>query len=1743
LTKKKWQEGSNNNWANDSVFQAKSGGQVFMKDPNKSWMDYYREDQAKKKQEAAKGQVRFREASTASRIQYTNPTYTGNSKNANYKWETQALKDVKMPKHSSRTYNSKFDYLTKQMGLSSAQADDFRKYMDFGEDQSKTKYDKNMYNTDKNGNTLKTSYPEGSSLNTKNDIIDGILSGMSRNAVNAVKYQDKLKAEKAKTAKTAKKSGSQAKQSSDGGGFDLSSLFGGGKASQPHTQTSSYGYDPSQQYQPMNESDVTAPTDKYSKANAVLAQMHQDNTPNPFSSIGDTLLHGVDAVNKGLTTAYDHTLGPVQDWVNRALVNANDQVALGQFKKNVNAKNAPKFVQDAVKAPTNNAQKAADVTGNLAGFAASLALPYKAAGPISKVFATTKYGQAAVRGALANGGLEGTKQLLDEAIHPNDGTFDSRTKDVLLNAALGGAADVGMLGLGQAGSNLLGRMAKTDGPLPSYNGQVADEVLNKLAPKQAGTTNGSSSNIYDNLIKQANPGVKEADNAIAAAQQQKKQLEDEFVKTQLFTPKGPGMPHPQYPTKQVLDTTREQFQHTPQAKQIDEVINSLLGQRESAVNAPASGPIKINDWQSKVQDPTPVPDVSIHSSQDNVQAPVNEPVSPTPTQTPKTETQINEEMVQQAKHFRDMTDNPEEIKALDNLINELTGKKPAVDLKAKEDAFVAEQMKPHYDRQQKQAEAQVKWQQVVKEAKDKIDHIKGTFGKIYVPSHSLEDYPVPKQFLASSKDKHSDDIFSFAEQMGFHSPEEAVNVLQVLDADSKVKLKEMMPGGEDPVKPTDLRYLEESLRKKFRSQNDNVKTDAVINTLEGKPSPKPELNVTTEETASTIAPETSSTMKPLGIMAGDSNQSAYSWMGSKPTTMEKVKSGDITAKSVAQFTKTQLSSTAQVIKDTVKDIAKLDTGGTLEKFLNSKQILAYGDNLYKQLRGVSRSVGRAINASKKDYGKIITTLRKNKISTDDFNAYVSNVHFKDIIDNNMDKAVRRGEVSKRLDEIEAERQATNDKKDVKALDKEETKLLKEKTSLDAYELPAGVTEDSVNAILDRWKNTPVMKQMQKEFVASQHKDLQMLADSGVYSQSEVDHMVNAHPNYVYMGRVKEERQMMNPSNVSKVSDYIKKRTTGSDEKIYPPLESAVRNRLMAYSNASRNEAMQTIEKYAGINGVEKYFKEVNPATLSESQKKNLVKFFKDGKEVYYQVPPALKDGFDSLSKQHADDLIVNALRAVGNITRKGATHLNTDFIFSSPFRETGALITSRTNLHPGELVLGYLDSFMGKGLEKYSGGLFKSYKDVYKELGGHQTGFVTTDPQSTKAFIKAMDKGTLGKGIDVINPFNDHNIVGKIGQNVEHGPKLAEFRSAKNKGLDNANAMHEATDVIDYNEGGKAIKALNHIPYLGASMRGTIRYMQAAKENPANFIGKNALYVTLPTLGIYAMRFAPTTSDGQREKLRNLSDFQKNAFWYIPVPNSKDDRLLAFPKLYVGAQLFANPIERILDHVTGEDPTTFAKFVKSTGTDFTKLMPPTTIAGLSQLGAANANFDPLMDMPIEDAAMQRDPNNLNHYNSFTSEASKGFSKVVDKASFGTIKPSPAKVDYILKSLTGGSGRDLLDVADNTLAQTGLVKRPQKVDTTLDILNPSRRFVYKDTSAPGTTNRLYNQQKQDAFNGNKEADSVRLYKEMKDLNKQIKDIREDTSTSSAEKKQAISDLRKQQRSIGDEAIKLGILKNR
>ena len=93
-----------------------------------------------------------------------------------------------------------------------------------------------------------------------------------------------------------------------------------------------------------------------------------------------------------------------------------------------------------------------------------------------------------------------------------------------------------------------------------------------------------------------------------------------------------------------------------------------------------------------------------------------------------------------------------------------------------------------------------------------------------------------------------------------------------------------------------------------------------------------------------------------------------------------------------------------------------------------------------------------------------------------------------------------------------------------------------------------------------------------------------------------------------------------------------------------------------------------------------------------------------------------------------------------------------------------------------------------------------------------------------------------------------------------------------------------------------------------------------------------------------------------------------------------------------------------------------------------------------------------------------------------------------------------------------------------------------MDTSLDIINPVRRYQYKDTAGTGTYDKLYQEQQVN--------DAAKpYYEDFKALNKEIRKIRESKSLSSADKKKQIATLRDQQRKVGDDAIKAGILRNR
>ena len=82
----------------------------------KSAYQLWQEEQARKQQEAAdnaaSGQINYKEAAKTSRVQYTTPNYQGKSKDKSYKWE-ESLSDLKFK--GARSNNDKFKAWAKVM--------------------------------------------------------------------------------------------------------------------------------------------------------------------------------------------------------------------------------------------------------------------------------------------------------------------------------------------------------------------------------------------------------------------------------------------------------------------------------------------------------------------------------------------------------------------------------------------------------------------------------------------------------------------------------------------------------------------------------------------------------------------------------------------------------------------------------------------------------------------------------------------------------------------------------------------------------------------------------------------------------------------------------------------------------------------------------------------------------------------------------------------------------------------------------------------------------------------------------------------------------------------------------------------------------------------------------------------------------------------------------------------------------------------------------------------------------------------------------------------------------------------------------------------------------------------------------------------------------------------------------------------------------------------------------------------
>lgn len=851
------------------------------------------------------------------------------------------------------------------------------------------------------------------------------------------------------------------------------------------------------------------------------------------------------------------------------------------------------------------------------------------------------------------------------------------------------------------------------------------------------------------------------------------------------------------------------------------------------------------------------------------------------------------------------------------------------------------------------------------------------------------------------------------------------------------------------------------------------------------------------------------------------------------------------------LTKAQQQFTSDVapLRQIDKEIQNLDADGMLE-YLKPKTLipartkdLATANSAERSMLNAKGARSVAANHTTSRFEPFMKNL--NASAATDSKAvgdYAANKHTLTLMENAADnKALRDG----MIEEIDALKVTLGDNSD-------EVRFLQEMLDdFKDYTPPANATVEDLQAAIAKAESNPETVKFYNEFMELQQQNLKDMHEGGMLTDS-LYNKLKENKTYVRMSRNFDDPAAATGGASRRVQNPLDRMKQGSEEMIKDPIQGAMRNAYMTKFNIEKNKALGFVEKFAAVDKQGVLFRGVTEPNAST------ITMFKNGKPKHFEVPPELKHYVDNFNPDFDPDILTNVMQKAAQVQRKLTTQYNLAFQLKSLVREpVQAIMTSRTAptaLHAAKnTALGYVDALVGPQLQEITKGLpkrlqFNSYKQNWDKLGGTGFQYMDVSDESLNRMAKEMMEGGTAKGnIKHLNPFRS---LAKFGEKVEEGARLGEFRSAKNQGYADADAFFEATDITNYKRSGNVTRELNkYVPFLNATIQGNSRVLRAFQEAPERTILRGATMLSTAAIGAYSMRFHDGVSDEQRRELDNLSQWEKDAYMHIPVPNS--ETIIAIPKAFAVGQMFMNPVERALDDyynaVLKEEsvPDHVKQGLISTAKSF---IPPYEFAGATTLYELKQNRSLFSGQDIE-SQFDRDAGvPKQHIEAYDQSWLTGVvSDLINKMSFSSDSEgivSPAQVDYFIKDLTGTTGKQTLGIMDSLITETA----PSK-PLSDSLLKPVKQFEADPTRASGVYAELQKLAKKEKRDNNsmtgmseEEKNAERASRPLqnyesafKDINKEIQAVRSSKSLTSQEKKKAITELRKQQDSLGTQAI--------
>lgn len=666
--------------------------------------------------------------------------------------------------------------------------------------------------------------------------------------------------------------------------------------------------------------------------------------------------------------------------------------------------------------------------------------------------------------------------------------------------------------------------------------------------------------------------------------------------------------------------------------------------------------------------------------------------------------------------------------------------------------------------------------------------------------------------------------------------------------------------------------------------------------------------------------------------------------------------------------------------------------------------------------------------------------------------------------------------------------------------------------------------NEVIATIKKYESSPdgkAFKEAQKRMIHYSNQLLELLVNEGMLTREAVNAMREKHPNYVPFFRDfgKEGIQDFGKSGngFMNVQAPVKK-MKGSSRDIIDPLEGTIRNTIETVKAIERNRVAKAIVKISDFDGMSGLVEKVEgTATANDSS----FYVFKNGEKQVYQTTPEIYKIMKNMNSESMNT-VTRIFSYPTKWLRAGATQLSPAFVIANLIRDTvTATLLSKHGFIP------VIDNILGM---RHVLNKDKVFREFLAERAGNSTR-VSRDRDYIGNKVRSLLKSGKGQTLKdrLSHPID---LLQALNEAVEMAPRVAEFANAqkghtgirnrifngKKQYISNSEAAIHARDVtLDFSRTGSQTKAMNKvIAFFNATIQGNDKLIRAFKEQPARMTFKSVALITIPSIALQLLNLP-------NPEYQEIPQWEKDMYWHIPLPTGG---FVKMPKPFELGVLFGTLIERSMQYAYG-DKRAFKGLDERIIDTFTPSMIPT---GLAPIMEWMTNYNFFTQRNIVPQYQEKLPSKYQYGNN-TSWVARKAGEALDGTWIGDkIGSSPYKIDNTIRGYTGTAGSLILEGIDSI---TGVADtRPTKKANEAPILRNFTTTPYKSSESIQRLYDEYNKQegllnatkltgkKQEGFDARSYNMTKQAHKQLQQLNKASKQIRESERLSAQQKREKL-----------------------